>query len=341
MRTLPLLALLALFAPVQAQARPRTIPKIFAGNYGPTANLAPLGRTKVFIQTWYRGDNLQLGLPVLELGWRVHNTISAAAQAHTMEIVLGSTPATFSTLSKTFAANLGPAPVTFLALTTVNLPAQAQPADPDQPAVWIKGNRPFVFQGPHLLVQVDVQSAAAPTSTGYNCNSFTMASASTSFFLTAEKSCAGASLQGSHANGQLTLSLTGAPPSTPVFFLIGLDNARLGGSVPLPLDLGFLGMTGCVLALDPFLSFGASADATGAAAPVFPVALPPESLVLSFQALHLTAANPAGIGTTNRMSTILGGAGLCTYLYNWTVFGPTAESGPFAGNRGAVILLRP
>jgi hypothetical protein len=57
--------------------------------------------------------------------------------------------------------------------------------------------------------------------------------------------------------------------------------------------------------------------------------------------MHTTPANPVGWGTTNTTHSVLGGAGLATYVYNYTVDGPVAQYGPYATDRGAVLLFRP
>jgi len=41
-----------------------------------------------------------------------------------------------------------------------------------------------------------------------------------------------------------------------------------------------------------------------------------------------------------RLHTILGGAGLTNYAYNWLRDGPVAEYGPYTTNRGPAILLK-
>jgi hypothetical protein len=62
--------------------------------------------------------------------------------------------------------------------------------------------------------------------------------------------------------------------------------------------------------------------------------------VIYGQVLHSTAANPVGLATTNLANSILGGAGLSNYLYNWTVDGPIAQYGPYTTNRGPVLLFQ-
>jgi len=143
----------------QTVADVRTIPNSFQGVLAPGANLLPLSRTRGFIQTWYHGSNMKI-FPVLELGVRVDSGSNAAALTHTLEVTLASTTKTFSTLDPTFANNLTN-PTLFVAKRVINFPAVTNPTDPNAPSLWIKGDKPFVFTGPHLIVQFDIQTSTS------------------------------------------------------------------------------------------------------------------------------------------------------------------------------------
>jgi len=220
----------------------------------------------------------------------------------------------------------------------VNLPAQNGPSDADVPALWLVGDRPFVFRGPHFLVQVDVQSSATPTSTPYRTDGYEMVR--TTQHGVSETGCSG-SLVASDLSGIWSLQVTGALPNGPVLFMLGRENTLLAGSVPLPLDLGSLGMNGCVLGVDPLLIVPLAADPSGKATLSIPFVLGLESAVIHVQAVTGTTSNLVGFGTTNAAHSILGKDGLSAYVFNWTTFTPTAEYGPFMRNTGEVLLLRP
>lgn len=333
----PIAALSALAA-LPAQSHTRTLPKAFTGWYGGTAYTATLARTKFFIQTWFRGDGLRASSPIQQLGWRPPRL--APPQQHTLEIVLANTTATYATLSTTFQNNLGSNPTVFFTLKTVNLPPQNGTADPDTPALWLIGDRPFTFTGPHLLVQVDVQTSPIPATTGYFTDGYELSDPSQALHGVSETGCSG-SLVAGYATGNWSLGVAGATANGPVLFLVGSENTLLGGSVPLPLDLTSLGMNGCVLAVDPLVIVPVLANAAGAASLTVPFALGPDSTVVHAQALVATTATPAGFGTTNAAHSILGKDGLSAWLFNFDVFGPVAQWGPFPYSTAEVLLIRP
>ena len=319
-------------------AHPLTVPELFTGTYASGGNLLPFARTKGFIQTWYDGSNLPIPTVVTALGWRTDTTASSAPLVHTLEIVLDNTPKDFFSLDKTFANNLSAAPTKFYALKTLNLPATSA-VDPDQPSTWIPGDTPFVYLGPHFLVQVDVQTSASPGSNTYYADAYSMGSLTTTLHNQTETSCASSSLLSSDTGSSFMLQFSGAVPSTPVTFLLGTDRQRLGG-VPLPLDLTPFGLTGCVLAVAPQATVTVTADTIGSASLTVPWIAGPPALQLFAQAVHFTSRTTVGLGTTNLTGSLLGGAGTTNYLYNWTTFTPTSQYGPYPTNRGAVILLR-
>jgi hypothetical protein len=332
---------LAGLSSLPAQSHTRTVPKVFTGWHAGSAHTATLARTRFFIQTWYRGDNLQSPSPISQIGWRVHSNTVAPAQLHTLEIVLTSTTATFSTLSKTFTSNLGNDATVFFTLKQVNLPAQNLPSDPDAPALWLLGDRPFVYRGPHFLVQVDVQSSTVPSSTPYLTDGYEMTMPDQTKHSVTERSCAGG-IGVDYASGRWNLDVAGARPNGAVLFLIGRENTTAaGGAVSLPLDLSPLGMTGCILGVDPIILVPLAAGPTGRASLSIPVVAGPETIIVHAQALISTNLTPVGFGTTDVAHSLLGGIGLSNYVFNFSRFTPTAEYGPFPYNLGEIILLRP
>jgi hypothetical protein len=321
-----------------------TSPKIFKDSYAPSANLLPCARTKGFIQTWYHGQNLPLGMVATQIGWRYDAAANyAGGFTHTMEIVLDNSPTTNATLGRIFTANLSAAPVTFLPLTQVNWPAP--PSGGLDPAMWIPGTVPFAFTGPHLIVQVDIQTEAAPRSlASLYTDSFLMSAAAPYVGAAGGPGCASSNLSVTQflngANVDVSFNLVGGPPNNQAIFLLGADNQAFGGVNVLPLDLTFLGMTNCRLSVDPVASLALPTDGSGNATLMGSLAnIIGATQTLFAQCLHV-GATPAGLVTSNVAGTAIGSAGLTNYVYNWDSFTPTAQFGPYTTSRGAVILLR-
>ena len=87
------------------------------------------------------------------------------------------------------------------------------------------------------------------------------------------------------------------------------------------------------------MTFNVATDPAGACLVTLPVSLG-EAEMLFAQAVHADATKPLGLASTNVAHTILGGAGICDCIYNWSVDGPIAQFGPRGVNFGAVILVR-
>jgi hypothetical protein len=258
-----------------------------------------------------------------------------------LEVVLASTTKTFATLEPTFANNLGPAPVTFFQQKQVSFPWQNLPTDPDQPSLWLLGDQPFVFTGPHFLVQVDTQTSSPPQTLGYWVNAYTMTPTSI-VNASSGRSCGGRLTATLYTNGVFDFELASAAANQPAWFLFSNEQTRLSGGVGLPYDLTLFGMPGCRLGVDPFASIAAATNASGFAR--LRTQLPPlasQYFVLHTQALHGGATNAAGYATTNVLHSVLGYGELSTYLYNWDQFGPVAQYGPAVWNQGAMVLIRP
>lgn len=334
-------ALVASTLCAQVTTNYRTIPDAFTGVMAGSANLAPLARTKVFMQTWYDASNLG-PVPLLEMGFRLSNNANGAAMQQKMEITLCNTTATFSTLSTTFANNLTK-PTVFVAMKTINFPAATPNTDPNKAVLWVKGDTPFVFLGPHLIVQFDVQTAATPGSNGvYYVDAYSMNSVTTTIHTSQGSNCTPASLTASNAGNTWKVDVSGAPASSPVIYMIGFSKTRFAGAVPLPLDLSGLGMPGCTVDIDPLLFFPFSTNASGQASVSLPYTTTTGvKLVPMAQCIVADSSKPVGFATTNAATSILNGTGLSTYLYNWTAFGPTAQYGPYTTNRGACLLFKP
>lgn len=318
---------------IQAQ-HPVSVPEMYTGSFGQSANSLPLGRTKGFIQYYIEGAHVGLRTPlVTQMGWRrATSQTSSPAVTMMLEIIIGPTTATFSTLNKVFASNFNGTPTTFLGLKGVNFPAYTSATtDPDVPGVWIRGDRPYIHTiGSSIIIQVDNQtSATAGTQTGWLCDSIPSTSG---LVRTSDASCGG-TLSTSYANNAVTLGVTGAKPQLPIVYLLGLHLAA-------PIDFGSIFGPNCTAVVLPDITIGTAADASGSHSFSFPLAAPTtDTLVVHFQAIHF---HPTGnnIVTTNATHLSLGSAGMCNYLYNWTTFTTTAQYGPYTTNRGPVHLFR-
>jgi hypothetical protein len=102
----------------------------------------------------------------------------------------------------------------------------------------------------------------------------------------------------------LDARLTGCAPNSPAYLVLGSNNAA-----PLPIDLSFLGFTGCRLYQDIIVVIATSADASGnATVPFGPV---PNRRSLSCLMLYTQGANlnllaPGGLTTSNYARLLFG-----------------------------------
>ncbi|GEM_PF-6021845 len=316
-------------SPLAGQSRVYTIPEAFHGSFAAGGSYFPFARTRGLIQTWYSGSQIPRGLKTMkEIGWRQDAWTKTGATTHRAEIKLENTKIGFTGLQATFAKNLV-SPTTFFSMKTISLPALGAPVDPDKPAAWIKGDRPFTYTGPNLLVQVDVRTKTTYASVpGLGFNSFAMGRRPMHWI--SHRSCGG-KLAGIDAGPYWQIDLSGVKPKSPAALLVGL---RL-----LPVDLGSLFGRGCRAVVEPLLVIPTATDALGKARFLLPYAPAPAALVAHAQVLH-RGATSTGWATTNAVHSILSWNGVSTYLYNWSRDGSIAESGPFPTNRGTVLLVK-
>jgi hypothetical protein len=336
------LASLALVAGLSAQPNPHvtTMPRVVAGTYANQSNAFPLGRTGGLIQYWYRGDSLPAVPIVTAIGVRPASGAAGPARSQSFEIVFSNTAVGWAAISKTFLNNFGTLTTTAFTRKTVNLPA-ITPINPDTPVLWMMNDVPVVVIGPNLIVQFDMGPAASAQLVGYTADSFDMAGVTTRH-LSSDPSCGGtlaASTTTSPATA-FTLTLAGGPPSVAAWFILSA-NATSSGGAALPFKLDVVNMTGCILGVDPQITVAASTGPSGTASITVPFALPADAYVVYAQAAHQSTANPVGIATTNVTRSVLGAAGYCNYLYNWTIDGPLAQYGPYAYNLSVSLLLKP
>jgi hypothetical protein len=336
------LLLLAACAPLMAQPAPHTTtsPAVFAGHFAPSANLAPHARSGGMIQFWQRGDNFTPSQVILAVGVRPQNPVGAT-MTQSMEIVFDNATVGFSGLSPTFATNFSSAQTVVFARRNISLAPVITP-DANVPIVWMPLDVPWLFAGPHFLAQFDYGTAVSAVNTVHQSDAYLMNLAHDTQHTQSSPSCGG-TLTASYDTSSTSyrLGLVNALANGFVLHMISANNRRFAGAVPLPLLLDSVGMVGCYLGLDPLVYIPSVADGTGSDNQFVPFTVPTtNTAILYAQTLH-ASAGPLGIATSNLANSLMGGVGLTNYLYNWTLDGPTAQYGPYATNRGPVLLFQP
>ncbi len=330
-----LLALVCGTGVTAAQNAVTTLPHSVRDAGGASLEVMPLGRTKCFLQTWYRGEGMVPGQVVTSIGWRAEVGVTTGSGTLALEVVLDNNARSMAGLSSTFAQNLT-APTTFFALRSISFP-RSTGSQFNQPSVWIPGDVPFVYSGPHLLVQVDNRTSASPGGFNYPVDGIDMRSSTFKTHYT--RQACGATHHSVYSRGRWQLDITGAAPNTPAALLFGVDNHRFAGA-GLPFDLSGLGLAGCRLELAPLVVLNTVADASGNVALRFNYAHSGDSRIVFSQGVHFDAANPGRLVTTRAAASHFGQTGYAARLFNLSVFGPTAEFGPDTTDRAAVLLLR-
>ncbi len=341
------LALFAIYASatlLAAQTVPYTTatPKVFTGDFAGGGNSFPFARSGGLIQYWWRGDCFSPGQVVASIGGRPMKNLNSGAQTlATLEIKFANSPIGFAGLSKTFAANLPAATTTIFTAKPVSLPSVTAASDPNTPMLWLTCDVPFVVVGPSVIGQFDMGPATGATSLTHIVDGFSMGAANSAMHTNTGTSCGGSLTGSPTTTTAYNLQLAGADANKPAILLIGASHTEFG-ALKLPLRLDAFGFAGCWLGVAPLVTAAVTTDATGGYFMSTPIATPPaDSILLYAQALHSYAANASGWATTNVVRSILGGAGYANYLYNWTIDGPTSQYGPYASNRGPVLLFKP
>lgn len=323
-----LFAAFLLLVPLAAQTK-RTLPpafdRIWGGNNG-TGTV--FGGTKGISQNLYEGWVPAPGL-VMGVGFRRTAGITDyAGFTLDFEIVLSDTTATSATLSATFANNLGTNTTAVLPRQMINVPARDRNSPP---SAWIEfmSATPWLFQGPNLLIQTKA-FATTWTVTGHrpdrtfastggealnfgsNCGAATISSTTTGSYL---------------PGSSLSLTLAGAPAVVPSILLLGVDLTTMG-AIPLPLDLGVIGMTNCLLHVAPVVNFPATTDSAGAASMTFGIPAGTPSFPLAFEWFYVDPSAPRAFAmsaTNGRYVQI--GPRVPGHRYVWDLFDETALTG--------------
>lgn len=318
----------------------RALPQIATDAYGGISSFS-IPPNAFRAQYWFGGFNLPAGTIVRDLGIRVARSVAVAAQSRQVGIVVASTPVGFGSLSPTFASNLGPTPVVFFTARNVSFPAVSATTDPNVAAAWFPGDQPFVFPGQDFVADFSVGASSA-TSVVPN-DGWAIAPPSVSLHLRGRASCGGLHTSSYDAgSATLTWTVTGVPANAGVAFNVGLDNVEFAG-LRLPLDLGFVGLTGCHLGVVPLTSGSATADGSGVATLVVPLPLPATSLAFASQGVHARVQNPqnpADFATTNTANTTIGARGSCNALFALGTAPTQSQQGPQPFSNAVVLLVR-
>ena len=328
--------------PAHTQVTPhlRTLPKVLTGvANSPTGANIFSGRSRCLFQCWFDGSNLRAGI-VTSLGLKENRT--AGTLQHKLEIVMSSSTAGF-TMSQTFAQNLGATPTTFFTMKTISLPA-VNTVGPNQSGTWFAGDRPFIFSGPNLIIQWDIQTSTSFGTLGTRTMDGLYQTSTVPLNGTIGTSCGAASLTSSYdtSSSSLVYTANNLQPSTPTILLLGFDSAFFAGAIRLPFDLGPLGFTGCTLDVDPIFTFVMAPVTTTASRVSLPIPVPAGSTYpIHAQAMFTDASKPSGFGTSNATWSMIGNVGLVNYMYNWSRDGATAQYGPYAVNSTVTHFLKP
>ncbi|MBK8974396.1 MAG: hypothetical protein IPM29_00570 [Planctomycetes bacterium] len=110
--------------------------------------------------------------------------------------------------------------------------------------------------------------------------------------------------------GSYEVTVRSTPPSTSLWFVVGGSNTRTTTGLSLPFPLGVVGMPGCDLLIDPEISLGRMANASGEAS--FRLGIPalPVLLGVSIYAQSLVVspgANVLGVITSDASEHVFGG----------------------------------
>lgn len=223
-----------------------------------------------------------------------------------------------------FAANMRGAPTRVFLATNWSFPADTSP-NPEEfggtgGALAFPFQTPYVYLGGPLVIEVLASGNSNAGSGVANCmldaEVEPLGGAQSGTTLPNGSGCDGAALAlaGQIApGGPIALSAQGLGSSLPAVGVLGTSRTAWG-SIPLPLDLGFLGATGCALRNDWLLDRGGTTSPAGTIDPytsAFTWPIPPDTafngVALQFQIVAAKlGANPANLVTTNNVEARLG-----------------------------------
>ena len=321
---------------------PTGLERVWAGNNGTGTGYATQNGIS---QNLYLAPFV-LGTPISGIGFRRTATTSDyVAVTVDFEVTLSSTAADLTTLSATFANNLGADATVVFPRQLINVPARLANSSPTD-FFPVMNTVPWLFNlGPNLLIQCksygtgnvntwrmdrcfERTTAGEAVSWGRACSAATVGSTSS-----APAYMPGASL---------SFTLAGAAASQAALAFLGFDLSSAFGVVPLPLDLGVAGMTGCTLLVPPTVVLPGATDATGAAA--LPLAIPNDPTLsaagfgMQWFYFDPNAGNPLGmLSTQGRLFRV--GPLVCPNRYVWNLSNVAATTGSLQAGGPVVQIL--
>ena len=305
----------ALFAQVQATYVPygsgcpgtgtgvgagNVVPRAFANAFAPSNNVFGFSHTPCKYQQVFLASELPNAFTMTALGLRWDNQTTTAFYGATvdLEIAVGYTTRTPTTLSTTFAANFDSGtPVTVLPRSMVVYPDNPNPppTDPAQFQLLIPWTQTFSWApapGQNLLIQVIQRGSSSgsfayvldagwspstarlygpDTATTGTLDGFAYGYVMSFYALTNTAVPVLGNRDFPQIGGQFLVTLAQAKASTSAWLLFGASRTNWG-SYPLPLDLGIIGAPGCPLLCTADVLVACSTNSAGSAS--FSVAVP-------------------------------------------------------------------
>lgn len=322
-------------ATAQSVPHTRALPSYAQGAYLGSASAFPFGRTGGLLQYWIRADQVGQAGAVTAIGSRPSRGYSGASRIQSYELKADLSTLAYGAFTGVFASNLSATTRVIHANKNVSIPATTGGTDPDAFAAMIALDTPLILvPGRNLVLEFNLGSAVGAFSTPYNSDLTTL-STSAYKHASSDPSCGGTLTASGSSTLPYTLALTGAAPQRFALFMLSAS-ATFWGGIPLPFKLDPIGLTGCLLSVDPMINIALPTDANGNATLSIPFTAPAEAVALYAQALHEDATQK--LVTSNLARSLLGGTGFCRYIYNFSVDGATAENGPFEWS--AALLVR-
>lgn len=257
-----------------------------------------------------------IGTVLLGVGLRpTASTSDRAAFTADVEVRASSTAAVPGALSSTFANNVGSDEVIVLPRQMVPIPAMPANRSTGLFAQFPFAT-PFVF-GTNTNTNICIEVLVHGRSTGASWSTDRGFATASGRATTAGMGCGSASVGSTSSGGSyvagstISITLSGAPPTTFAMLLAAFDMKEFAPGLLLPFDLSLVGAgAGCDLLLNPgFGPTGFLTDGSGAASTSLTVPGGFGQLGIGWQWAYLVApgpANPIGLETTANRQTWLG-----------------------------------
>jgi hypothetical protein len=334
-----LLFLVASAAAQTSRVIPTGYDDIWASSYGLRAGFA---MRNGIAQTLYTAP-FAPGTQVQGVGFRrdLATRLDYPSVSVDFEISLSSTSVGVGSLSARFDYNRGRDHTAVLPRQIVSIPARAVIS---APAAFVTlPTAPWTFAGANLLIECKAyNSGLSPAwyldttyertaggdamNWGRSCSTAWASSYSSSSYL---------------PSSPVTLQLRGARAQQPAIALLGVNLSRTIAGLPLPRDLGSIGLTGCLLLLDPMVQYATTTNGVGTAEVALSIpSVGVTGLAFGTQWLHAdpAAGNALGVATTAghliRIGPIISSNRLAMHLND-----PTAQVATLGWPGGPIARL--